>query len=77
MYRFAVKGGGFARVDPTQVRSILPSGGESSGYSKLVLDGGHSVTVEGMVERLHEILCQYTVAPIAPDQTEESPVSVG
>lgn len=71
MYGFKAKDGGPARVDPHQVRSILPSGGGHTGYSKLVLDGGHSVVVEGDVDYLHDLVSGYVTTPNAPGVTEK------
>ena len=47
-YRFtAAKGGQPALIDPTQVRSLLPT---SDTTTRIVLDGGHSCVVLGSVE---------------------------
>lgn len=65
-YRFDTKDWQFARVDLTQVRSILPSGART-GFVKLVLDGGHSITVAGDVEAIENMLGVYCLHPIHPD----------
>lgn len=65
MYRFTTKDGQYARVDPNTVRAIVPSG-RTTGYVKLVLDGGHAVTVAGETEALYRILNQYRLHPVDP-----------
>lgn len=73
MYRFTTKDGQTARVDPTTVRAITPAGNRT-GYVKLVLEGGHAVTVQGDVEGLHEILMTYRLHPVKDVETEGSPL---
>jgi hypothetical protein len=65
MYRFTTKDGQPARVDMKQIRSIVPSGYDS-GCVKLVLDGGHAVTVRGTVDGVYELRnlhCLHASAP--------------
>lgn len=54
MYRFTTKDGQQARIDLKQIRSIVPSG-VNSGCVKLVLDGGHAVTVRGTVDGVYDL----------------------
>jgi hypothetical protein len=72
-YGFTTKDGQRARIDLTQVRSILPSGFHT-GYVKLILDGGHPVTVAGDAEGLNDLCVSYTRHPDAkaPDVVSSS-----
>lgn len=58
MYGFETKDGQQARVDLSQIRSVLPSG-SASGYVKVVLDGGNSVTVKGTVDGVYDLIVHY------------------
>lgn len=73
MYGFKTKDGQQARIDPTTVRAIIPAG-LRTGYVKLVLDGGHAVTVEGETEAIYSLLNQYRLQPITtpPPATPQS-----
>lgn len=64
MYQFTTKDGQPTRIDPNAVRAIVPSG-LRTGYVKLVLDGGHAVTVAGETEAVYGILGQYRLHPVA------------
>lgn len=58
MYGFETKDGQQARVDLSQIRSVLPSG-SASGYVKVVLDGGNSVTIKGTVDGVYDLIVHY------------------
>ena len=58
MYGFETKDGQQARVDLSQIRSVLPSG-SASGYVKAVLDGGNSVTIKGTVDGVYDLIVHY------------------
>lgn len=64
MYRFNTKDGQCARIEPNAVRAIIPSG-LRTGYIKLVLDGGHAITVEGDTDGMYNILSQYRLHPVS------------
>ena len=72
MYRFRTKDGRWTRVTPSKVEHIIPSG-NCTGYVKLVLNGGHAVTVEGETEAIYEILGHYinTIATADADGQSE------
>lgn len=58
MYGFETRDGQQARVDLSQIRSVLPSG-SASGYVKAVLDGGNSVTIKGTVDGVYDLIVHY------------------
>lgn len=74
MYRFKTKDGQYARVEPNAVRGIVPHGNRT-GYVKLVLDGGHAVTVEGETETVYGILNQYRLTPTPHGRSAEAQAS--
>lgn len=78
MYGFETKDGQQARVDLSQIRSVLPSG-SASGYVKLVLDGGNSVTIKGTVDGVYDLIVHYCgkrSVPASPPQINAVPTRV-